>query len=135
MVEPCPDNSLDCQRLPDSQRLDVFLYRTRLLKTRGLAAKMVTGRKIRLTRAGTTTKAKKAHTSVRPGDGISFMRGKTLLTLTVDALPERRGPAVEARACYTLITDGQSDTRMGDTVDKTRASRQSALVSNKPTHE
>lgn len=110
-----------------SLRLDVFLYRTRLLKTRGLAGKIIGKGKVRVTRHDNTLRTKKSHTAVRVGDGISFMRGQTLLDLTITALPHRRGPAVEARACYVLsetnTTKSQNSADMPCAVDKSTASR------------
>lgn len=112
----------------ESLRLDVFLYRTRLLKTRGLAGKIISKGKVRVTRHDSTLRTKKSHTAVRVGDGISFMRGQTLLDLTITALPHRRGPAAEARACYILAgtnnPDSQNSADMSCAVDKPAASRQ-----------
>ena len=92
----------------DALRLDLFLYRTRLLKTRGTAARLISTGKVRLTRGGTTDRVKKLHTPVRPGDGLSFMRGQTLLDIVINDIPVRRGPAVEARACYTLNCESEN---------------------------
>ncbi len=105
-----------------TQRLDLWLFRTRLFKTRGLAAKTVNSGKVRLTRSGQTTRVSKPHYSLRAGDGLSFMRGETLLNVTVTAIPERRGPAPEARAHYELMETAPS-TRRPD-VDKPQTNRQ-----------
>lgn len=86
----------------ETQRLDIFLYRTRLLKTRSAACKIIGKGKVRLTRAGLTQRVKKTHTLVRSGDCLSFMRGQTLLDISIKAIPKRRGPASEARECYML---------------------------------
>ncbi|MGB0907191.1 MAG: RNA-binding S4 domain-containing protein [Maricaulaceae bacterium] len=80
----------------------MWLFRTRLLKTRSNAVHLITKGKVRLTRNGQTSRVKKAHTLVRAGDGLSFMRGTTLLTLTVEGMPVRRGPSAEARVHYDL---------------------------------
>jgi len=49
------------------------------------------------------------------------MRGETLLNVTVTAMPERRGPASEARAHYELM-ETASSTRRRD-VDKPPVNR------------
>ena len=82
------------------QRLDIFLFRTRLLKTRALSARIIRTGRIRLSRYGQTTRILKPHAKVKKGDVITFMRDKTLINIDVIALPTRRGPAPEAQACY-----------------------------------
>lgn len=104
-----------------TQRLDIWLYRTRLFKTRSLAAKTIAKGKVRLTRADNTDRIYKAHYALRAGDGLSFMRGETLLNVTVTAMPQRRGPASEARAHYELMEMAHS-TRSSD-VDKSPLNR------------
>jgi len=84
-------------------RLDLWLYRTRLLKTRTGAARMIASGKIRLTRNGQTERTKKPHTLVRPGDGVTFMRGAELLSVRMLAPGTRRGPAPEARTLYERL--------------------------------
>lgn len=86
----------------ETQRLDIWLYRTRLIKTRALATRQVTKGKIRLTRDGRTERITKPHYQVRIGDQITLMRGGHLVQLTVAGLPTRRGPASEAQDCYRL---------------------------------
>ncbi len=87
-------------------RLDIWLYRTRLLKTRGLAAKLITKGKIRLRRKGQmgenaqTERVKKPHTLIRPGDHIVFMRGSELISVEMLSPGTRRGPAPEAQTLY-----------------------------------
>ena len=112
----------------DSQRLDIFLYRTRLIKTRALAGRLISSGKVRMTRApitdaSVTERIKKPHTRVRPGDSISFMRGQTMLDLQICAIPERRGPASEARDCYNLNQAPQISAYAAPKLDKSRSSR------------
>jgi len=107
--------------LDETQRIDIWLFRTRLFKTRSLAAKTVTKGKVRLTRAEQTQRVSKPHYGVRAGDGLSFMRGETLLNVTVTAMPQRRGPAPEARTHYELHETAHS-TRRTD-VDKSPVKR------------
>lgn len=91
--------------MPESEealRLDVWLYRTRLCKTRSLAGRMIEGGKVRLTRSGQTDRIRKTHRLVRAGDGLSFRRGQTVLSVTIMGIPTRRGPAAEAQSYYEL---------------------------------
>jgi len=81
-------------------RLDVWLYRTRLQKTRTGAAKLILGGKVRVTRHGKTERTRKPHTLIRPGDGVTFMRGTELLSVRMKEAGTRRGPAPEAQTLY-----------------------------------
>lgn len=81
-------------------RLDIWLFRTRLLKTRGLAARLIAKGKIRLKRNGRIDRVQKPHTLIRPGDQITFMRGQELISVEMVGSGTRRGPAVEAQRLY-----------------------------------
>ncbi len=85
-----------------SQRLDIWLFRTRLIKSRSLATKMVLSGKIRISRNGQTERVTKPGTKIRDGYGIMFMHGSELINVVVEGLPERRGPANEARENYRI---------------------------------
>jgi ribosome-associated heat shock protein Hsp15 len=50
-----------------------------------------------------TERTKKAHTLVRPGDGVTFMRGKELLSIRMNHAGTRRGPAPEAQTLYEVL--------------------------------
>ena len=89
---------------PDSVRVDVWLWRARFLKTRGLACEMVEAGRVRLTRPGQAeTRLDKPSRSVRPGDILTFAIGGRVATVRVDDLGERRGPASEAQELYTRL--------------------------------
>jgi ribosome-associated heat shock protein Hsp15 len=105
----------------EAQRLDIWLYRTRLFKTRSGAVAAISKGKLRLTRADRTQRIKKPHYNVRAGDGLSFMRGQTLLSVTVTAMPVRRGPAPEARDHYDVNEAAASSVPAG--IDKSARSR------------
>ena len=91
-------------------RIDVWLWRARFVKTRGLAARLVEGGAVRLIRQGLTTRLDKPSREVRPGDELTFVVAGRLVSLKILACGERRGPAEEARALYTLIPgDDDSD--------------------------
>ncbi|MDP2116956.1 MAG: RNA-binding S4 domain-containing protein [Brevundimonas sp.] len=83
-------------------RIDVWLWRARFAKTRSLAGAMVERGAVRLTHNGVQTRLDKAARTVHVGDTLVFALGGRLVDLTVEALGERRGPAEEARALYSL---------------------------------
>ncbi|RZJ75873.1 MAG: RNA-binding S4 domain-containing protein, partial [Brevundimonas sp.] len=86
-----------------SCRIDVWLWRARFAKTRGLAAALVEKGAIRLTHQGRQTRLDKASRSVHPGDELVFALGGRITAVRVEALGERRGPPAEARALYADI--------------------------------
>ncbi|MGZ8287488.1 MAG: RNA-binding S4 domain-containing protein [Allosphingosinicella sp.] len=87
--------------MADGLRLDKFLWFARIVKTRALAQALAEGGRIRI--AGRVVD--RAHTPVRVGDVLSFARRGEVRVLKVEALPARRGTAVEARALYTEIAE------------------------------
>jgi ribosome-associated heat shock protein Hsp15 len=89
--------------IQDACRIDVWLWRARFCKSRSIAADLVERGAVRLTRHGTQIRLDKPSRSVHPGDLLTFVRNGEAVTLRVEALGERRGPAQEARALYTLV--------------------------------
>ena len=87
----------------DGCRIDVWLWRARFVKTRGLAARLVEAGAVRLIRQGQTTRLDKSSREVRPGDDLTFMVAGRLVSLRVLACGERRGPHEEARALYDVV--------------------------------
>ncbi len=87
----------------EGQRLDVWLFRTRLLKTRSLATKMILKGKIRVTRNGRTERVTKAHLQLKPGDRAAFMRGSEVIHVEMIGAAERRGPSSEASLLYRVL--------------------------------
>ena len=85
-------------------RIDLWLWRARFVKTRGLAAALVERGAVRLTHQGRETRLDKPSRCVRPGDLLTFAQDGRVTTLRVEAMGERRGPAEEARALYVLLT-------------------------------
>jgi len=98
----------------DGCRIDVWLWRARLFKTRSLAARMVEEGRIRLSRSGTETRLDKPSRSVRCGDGLVFALGGKLVAIRIEALGERRGPASEAQGLYSALQNSSqsSDSAM-----------------------
>jgi len=84
-------------------RLDVWLFRARLMKTRKGSAELISKGKVRLTRNQETRRVTKPGLKVHIGDMIAFMRGPTLFQVEITAQPLRRGPAKEARECYKIL--------------------------------
>lgn len=79
----------------DRQRLDLWLVNTRFFKTRALAAKNITGGHVKVE----GERAKSGH-KVKVGDRLEILRNRERFLVRIERLPERRGPAAEARACY-----------------------------------
>jgi len=86
-----------------SIRLDRFLWFARFAKTRGIAQKLVDSGHVRVDGKPVS----KASQPVRIGSVVGLPLGDRVRIVRVEALPARRGPAPEARACYTdLVGDG-----------------------------
>lgn len=81
-------------------RLDKFLWFARFAKTRSSAQQVAEQGHIRID----GRIAGRAHASVRPGNVLSFALHGRVRIIRIDALPPRRGPAMEARACYTDLS-------------------------------
>jgi len=79
----------------DSLRIDRWLFYSRFFKTRGRATDAVTGGHVKLNDERATPGSR-----VKPGDRIDLVRERLLYSLQVLEIPRRRGPAVEAQACY-----------------------------------
>jgi ribosomal 50S subunit-recycling heat shock protein len=89
--------------IQDGCRIDVWLWRARFFKTRSMAAAYVGEGRVRLLRAGAETRLDKPSRTVRPGDGLVFALGGRAVSVRVEAMGERRGPASEARALYSEL--------------------------------
>jgi ribosome-associated heat shock protein Hsp15 len=89
----------------DACRIDVWLWRARFFKTRSLAARVVEDGGVRLLRGQSRAPLDKPSRPVRCGDVLSFAQGSRWIAVKVEALGERRGPAPEARALYSALTD------------------------------
>lgn len=92
----------------DSVRLDIWLWRARFIKTRAEAGRFIAKGKVRLMRAGQTTRITKPHYKTRPGDRVTFMRAETLIDVEVVAVGTRRGPYTEALTLYSDCADNAS---------------------------
>lgn len=87
-------------------RIDRLLCNLRFLRTRTLAARLAgTGQ---LRRNG--VRVTRASQEVAVGDVLTIPAGGQVRLIEVLALPEKRGPAREAQACYRVLDRaGESD--------------------------
>lgn len=81
--------------MPDSLRIDRWLFYCRFFKTRVRASSAVTGGHVKLNGERATPGDR-----VKRGDRIDLVRERLAYLLEVVDIPSRRGPAVEAQACY-----------------------------------
>lgn len=81
--------------MSNSLRIDRWLYFCRFFKTRSKATAAVTGGHVRINGERAAPGAR-----VQVGDRIELVRDRLPYSLDVTAVPSRRGPAPEARACY-----------------------------------
>jgi ribosome-associated heat shock protein Hsp15 len=96
---------------PGGQRLDKWLWFARIVKSRTLAAKLVSDGKIRVNRLRTD---KPSHV-VKPGDVLTATVHRSVRVLKITAIGERRGPATEAQALYADLTAPAKGSANNDT--------------------
>lgn len=77
-------------------RIDRFLFFIRLLKSRTLAQGLIETGHVRID----GRRVEKSSEEVRAGSVIALPLHDRVHVLRVLSLPERRGPAPEARSCY-----------------------------------
>ena len=77
-------------------RIDLFLHRIRLVKSRTLAQSIVETGYVRVD----GKRIEKTSEQVRDGSVIALPLQGKVRVIRILALPARRGPASEARACY-----------------------------------
>lgn len=88
------------------QRLDKYLWFARVVKTRTLAAKLVSSGNVRVNSERVTSPSK----AVGAGDVLTVSLERTVRVLHILAPGSRRGPFEEARLLYDEFLDEQ-DTR------------------------
>lgn len=93
------ENSPNFANSDKKQRLDKWLWFARVVKSRTLAAGLVTGGKVRINRVRIV---KPAHL-VRTGDVLTVSVGRGVRVIKVVAGGVRRGPAREAALLYDEI--------------------------------
>ena len=82
-----------------SLRIDKLLWHLRLSKSRSLAQALIAQGHVRLN----GTRVEKPSIEVKVGDVLTLPRGEDALAIRVITIPQRRGPAEEARSCYSEI--------------------------------
>ncbi|UXM94951.1 RNA-binding S4 domain-containing protein [Bartonella sp. HY329] len=88
------------EQLPGRLRIDKWLFFSRLLKSRSLAAELANSGKIRVNKQ----KIDKASYLVKADDVLTISYNQRIKTIKITALGERRGPAVEAQKLYQDLT-------------------------------
>lgn len=86
-----------------SLRVDKWLWCTRFFKTRGVAQAAVEGGHVQLN--GDRIKASR---QVKPGDRLQITRDRERFVVDVVSIPERRGPATEARTHYLETPESEA---------------------------
>ena len=84
-------------------RIDKLLWFLRLARTRPIAQTMAEEGHIRLN----GRRVDRAHQKIAPGDVLTLPLPAGVRIIEVLALPERRGPAPEAQACYRTLDDAR----------------------------
>ncbi|GLK78233.1 hypothetical protein GCM10008171_34870 [Methylopila jiangsuensis] len=84
---------------PDRARLDVWLWRARVVKTRALAARLAESGHVRVNGRRTTAPGR----GVRTGDVLTIALESTVRVLRVADLGARRGPPSEARGLFVEL--------------------------------
>ena len=87
------------------QRLDQWLWVARMVRTRSLAAEIVSAGQVRLNR----TKVTKPGHRVAPGDVLTVALPGRVRVLKVEATAARRGPAEAAHPLYTELAMPEGD--------------------------
>lgn len=88
-----------------SLRIDRLLFFLRLSKSRSLAQKIVEQGHVRLN----GRRVMNAHVQVRMGDTLTLPGREGARLIRIECLPGRRGPASEARGCYSEVHGEKSD--------------------------
>lgn len=82
-------------------RLDLYLHRVRLVKSRTLAQSLIETGYVRVD----GRRIEKTSEQIHEGSVIAFPLRDRIRVLKVLALPPRRGPAREAQLCYEELPD------------------------------
>lgn len=85
-----------------SIRLDKLLWYLRFARSRSIAQALVAAGHIRLDGRRVT----RASTAVHAGATLVLPIGERIEVIRLVSLPQRRGPAPEAQACYARIDSG-----------------------------
>ncbi len=86
-------------------RIDKLLWFLRLTKTRPLAQTMAESGHVRIN----GKRVERAHQKVVCGDVLTLPTAQGARVIEILSLPDRRGPAPEAQACYRVLDAGPAD--------------------------
>ena len=86
--------------MSERQRVDVWLWRARLSKTRAAASRLVAEGGVRLIREHAVRRLDKPSVELAVGDALVFASAGKVRAVRVLGLSARRGPAAQARALY-----------------------------------
>jgi ribosome-associated heat shock protein Hsp15 len=107
--------------VPDAPglRLDKLLWYLRLAKSRSSANSLVATGHVRID----GKRAEKPHVRVRIGQILTLPIGAHVRVLRLLNIPQRRGPAPEAQACYAEINAMSAESRPQDSIDAAPAAQ------------
>lgn len=94
-------------------RIDKLLWFLRLAKSRSLAQAMAEEGHIRIN----GRRVERAHQPTRTGDVLVLPLPGGVRVIEIVSLPERRGPAAEAIACYRVLDDARAIPLAAGTAD------------------
>ncbi len=103
MGPPLPEEPRDAT---GRQRLDKWLWFARVLKSRSLAAKLVSEGHVRVNAVRVDSPAK----MIKPGDVLTIALDRQVRVLQVIGPGERRGPYPEARTLYVDLAGPEGET-------------------------
>lgn len=83
-----------------AQRLDKWLWFARIVKSRTLAATLISAGKFRVNKV----KVERPSQTIKPGDVVTSSVHRTVRIFEVKAPGARRGPAAEAACLYSDLT-------------------------------
>lgn len=106
------------------QRLDKWLWFARVVKSRTMAAGLVTSGKVRINRQKTDKPAQ----IVKPGDVVTVSVGRKVRVLKVVSSGVRRGPATEAQGLFEELVQPPSPTLNSEAARKASAGPASAAA-------
>lgn len=90
---------------PARERIDKWLWRARVAKTRGLAAKLVADGHVRLNGKRIDDPGRR----LLVGDVLTIAVARDVRVLRVAEFGLRRGPAAEARRLYEALTQARAE--------------------------
>jgi ribosome-associated heat shock protein Hsp15 len=105
---------------PSGQRIDKWLWYTRLFKSRSLAAKFVERGKIRLSHNERRERLTKASHPVKVGEVLTFSLHDRIRIIQVAGTGTRRGPASEAQELYVDLSPPKESREEKQTSDLTK---------------